>query len=90
MSFWDKQADHLEQKLLQNMPALMLHFLQTASEEQIIKITSDGLPMSDNTRSSIIAHLTMRLAEQSDSIEPVISPETARAIQANCHTTIEV
>lgn len=88
MTFWDRQAELLGSKLLQNMPALMLHFLRTASQEQITELAGETLPTSINARTSIIAHLVAVLADQTASSDAQVSPEAARAIQANCFTKI--
>lgn len=64
MKFWNAQAEQLEKKMLEHVPELMLHFLQTATHEQITNLVGEALPESDNTRSSIIAHCSARLAAE--------------------------
>lgn len=66
MDFWNEQADQLEKALLDNAPALVSHFLRTASAEAVAELAGDALPASENTRSSVIAALTARLDQQAE------------------------
>lgn len=63
--FWDQKATNLEQALLRNSSALILHFLQTASREQITKMASEVFSGdSENVKTSVIATLAQRLLRQ--------------------------
>lgn len=61
MDFWNEQADQLEKALLDNAPALVLHYIRTASPEAVAALAGDALPASDNTRASVVATLAARL-----------------------------
>ncbi|WP_045762237.1 hypothetical protein [Xanthomonas albilineans] len=61
MDFWNEQADKLEKALLDNAPALVLHYIHTASPEAVAALAGDALPTSDNTRASVVAVLAARL-----------------------------
>ncbi|SOO14200.1 hypothetical protein [Xanthomonas citri] len=58
---WDEMAKALEGRLLAQPHLLLLHFLKTASAEQLAAIAGDVLPVSENTRSSVLAHLAARI-----------------------------
>ncbi|MBO9878479.1 hypothetical protein [Xanthomonas sp. D-99] len=60
-NIWNDQADKLEQALLANTSALMLHYLRTAETASIEKLAGDALIGSENARSSAIATLAARL-----------------------------
>ncbi|WP_099552483.1 hypothetical protein [Stenotrophomonas maltophilia] len=90
MEFWNTQAKQLEKKLQEHLPALMLHFLRTASEESINSIAGEALPLGENARSSVISHLVARLVDQADGKQIRVSPEMATAISANCHHAVSV
>ncbi|WNH54809.1 hypothetical protein [Stenotrophomonas oahuensis] len=58
---WDQLADSLEARLLAQPQALALHFLKTATPEQLAEVAGDSLPSTDNTRAGVIAHLSARI-----------------------------
>ncbi|MCP3050760.1 hypothetical protein K6X12_06565 [Xanthomonas euvesicatoria pv. allii] len=58
---WDEMANALEGRLMVQPHLLLLHFLKTASAEQLAAIAGDALPVSENTRSSVLAHLAARI-----------------------------
>lgn len=61
MTDWSELADRLEKALLNDKQALMLHFLRTASPEDIDKIAGDVLPCSEKARASVTQTLAHRL-----------------------------
>ncbi|EHH7254049.1 hypothetical protein J5X32_001742 [Escherichia coli] len=65
MDFWNEQADQLEKALLDNAPALVLHYIRTASPEAVAELAGDALPTSENTRASVVATLATRLERSS-------------------------
>lgn len=74
MDFWNQQASQLEMALLDNVPALVLHFIRTAAPDAVEALSGDALPANANMRASVIATLTTRLDR---SIRPACAvPET--------------
>ncbi|WP_146098033.1 hypothetical protein [Xanthomonas arboricola] len=61
VNVWDEMANALEGRLLTQPHALLRHFLNTASAEQLDALAGDVLPASDNSRCSVRAHLTARI-----------------------------
>jgi hypothetical protein len=62
MDFWNEQADQLEKALLGNVPALMRHFLRTASPEAVAELAGENFAeASPNVRASVAATLGARL-----------------------------
>ncbi len=61
MEFWNKQINNLEKALLGKAPALLLHYLRTASPVAITELAGEALPVSENVRSAVIASLIARL-----------------------------
>ncbi|MEB1764627.1 hypothetical protein VDR48_19910 [Xanthomonas campestris pv. campestris] len=60
-NIWNDQADRLEQALLAQTDALILHYLRTAEPASIEKLAGEALIGSDNTRAATIATLAARL-----------------------------
>ncbi|KGK66398.1 hypothetical protein NB99_09085 [Xanthomonas citri pv. fuscans] len=54
-------ADAVERRLLAQPQLLLRHFLRTATAEQLTAVAGDVLPASDNTLSSVRAHLAARI-----------------------------
>lgn len=71
MDDWNQLADKLEAALLDNTPALMLHFLETATPQQMASVVGAS---SLNTESKVFAStqavLAARLEEQTTSGKP--------------------
>lgn len=62
MDYWIEQADRLNEALLANPQALVLHFLYTAPPEELERLAGDALPQDSKTRASVAATLASRLA----------------------------
>lgn len=60
MNDWQKLADKLESVLLANAPALLLHFLSTASHDAVAALAGDALPNCRRTQASVVAILLDR------------------------------
>lgn len=74
MDIWTDHADKLEQALLAKAPALVLHFLSTASPEALAQVASDALPSSSNTKAAVVAVLASRLAASPEAALGMVKP----------------
>lgn len=55
MDFWNEQADQLEKALLDNAPALVLHYIRTASPEAVATLAArldQSMPAGAYSRSA--------------------------------------
>ena len=66
MDTWNEQADKLEKALLDNTPALVLHFLRTASPDTIGGLAAEALPdcSGSKVRQSVVSVLAARLERE--------------------------
>ena len=71
MSFWNTEADKLEAGFRANFPAVMRHFLSTATPEQIAACSGVAIDaLSENTRNSVLAVLMQRYPPSAAVAEP--------------------
>lgn len=61
MDFWTEHADRLNQALLVNAQALVLHFLLTAPPDAVERLAGDALPQDSMARAGVTATLVSRL-----------------------------
>lgn len=74
--FWDKAADNLENALLENVQALVLHFLRTATPEAFTKIAGDLLSEDGSKMREGVVQTLMKRLEKAPALDGHICPDT--------------
>lgn len=62
MTYWTASANELEKALLCNTTVLMVHFLRTASPDDVARLVGEPLASDQKTIVAVIEALTNRLA----------------------------
>ncbi|RRS01189.1 hypothetical protein EIP75_21680 [Aquabacterium soli] len=60
-TFWDDQADQLAKALATKVPALIQHFVRTATPEALAALVGDALPDKIEHRVAVVEILSRRV-----------------------------